>query len=159
MYLKWYFSEVARPSSSVGCASTWYSDGHGFDPQVRQNILSRRLVMKSFSSAILFLPLIQVGQLSVTGKRMCTQYWLTTYCRKPAQEQCGYSPYIMCLGCLHLVGEVKNRVSVMPRKVTGKIGDAENRCQGCRGKNQWKKAKIPVWLVLSWVPGKSRVWN
>ena len=28
------------------------------------------------------------------------------------------------------------RVSVMPRKVTVKIGDAENRCRGCRDKNQ-----------------------
>ena len=29
------------------------------------------------SKAILSLPLIQVEQLSVTGKRMCTKYWLT----------------------------------------------------------------------------------
>ena len=29
------------------------------------------------SMAILFLPLIQVGQLSVTGEKMCTKYWLT----------------------------------------------------------------------------------
>ena len=28
------------------------------------------------------------------------------------------------------------RVSVMPRKVTVKIGDAENRCRGCRDKNR-----------------------
>ena len=27
--------------------------------------------------AILSLPLIQVGQLSVTGEKMCTKYWLT----------------------------------------------------------------------------------
>ena len=27
--------------------------------------------------AILSLPLVQVGQLSVTGKGMCTSYWLT----------------------------------------------------------------------------------
>ena len=31
------------------------------------------------SMAILSLPLIQIGQLSVTGIRMCTKYWLTTY--------------------------------------------------------------------------------
>ena len=30
------------------------------------------------SMAILSLPLIQVGQLSVTGVRMCTKYWSTT---------------------------------------------------------------------------------
>ena len=29
------------------------------------------------STAILSLPLIQVGQLSVTSERMCTLYWLT----------------------------------------------------------------------------------
>ena len=33
-------------------------------------------------TAILSLPLIQVRQLSVTGERMCTKYWLT------AQEAC-----------------------------------------------------------------------
>ena len=26
--------------SSIGCASAWYADGHGFNPHVRQNILS-----------------------------------------------------------------------------------------------------------------------
>ena len=36
---------------------------------------------------------------------------------------------------------------MMPRKVTVKIGDAENRCQGFQDKNQWKRAKIPVRLV------------
>ena len=29
------------------------------------------------STTILSLPLIQEGQLSVTGKRMCTKYWLS----------------------------------------------------------------------------------
>ena len=48
---------------------------------------------------------------------------------------------------------------VMPRKATVKIGDAENRCRWCRDKNQWKRAKIPVRLVLSRVPFKSGVWN
>ena len=51
------------------------------------------------------------------------------------------------------------RVSVMLRKVTVKIGDAENRCRWCRDKNQWKRAKIPVRLVLSRVPFKYGVWN
>ena len=35
----------------------------------------------------------------------------------------------------HSAGDVI-RVSVMPRKVTVKIGDAENRCRLCRDKNQ-----------------------
>ena len=36
---------------------------------------------------------------------------------------------------IHPAGDV-TRVSVMPRKVTVKIGDAENRCHGCQDKNQ-----------------------
>ena len=31
---------------------------------------------EKYSMTILSLPLIQEGQLSVTGKRMCTKYWL-----------------------------------------------------------------------------------
>ena len=58
----------------------------------------------------------------------------------------------------HPAGDV-TRVSVMPRKVTVKIGDAENRCLWCRDKNQWKRANIPLRLVLSRVPFKSEVWN
>ena len=35
----------------------------------------------------------------------------------------------------HPAGDV-TRVSVMPRKVTVKNGDAENQCRGCRDKNR-----------------------
>ena len=35
----------------------------------------------------------------------------------------------------HPAGDV-TRISVMPRKVTVKIGDAENWCRGCRDKNR-----------------------
>ena len=38
------------------------------------------------------------------------------------------------------LGDV-TRVSVMPRKVTMKIGEADNWCPGCRDKNRWKKGK------------------
>ena len=65
-----------RPRSSVGCASAWYSDGHGFDPSVRQHSFVET-GPEIISTAILSLPLIQVGQFSVIGKRMCTKYWLT----------------------------------------------------------------------------------
>ena len=44
-----------------------------------------------------------------------------------------------------------------PRKVTMKIGDAENWCRGCRDKNQWKRANIPVRLVLAEAPYMSGV--
>ena len=58
----------------------------------------------------------------------------------------------------HPAGDV-TRVSVMPRKVTVKIGDSENRCRWCRDKNQWKRTKILVRLVLYRVPFKSGAWN
>ena len=68
-------SKAAGRGSSIGCASAWYADGRGFDPHVRQNILSSRFGHENISTAILSLPLIQEGQLSVTGERMGTKYW------------------------------------------------------------------------------------
>ena len=37
------------------------------------------MVMKKNSTTIVSLPLIQEGQLSITGERMCTKYWLTAW--------------------------------------------------------------------------------
>ena len=51
--------------------SIWHADGRGFDPRVRQHSFVE-IGYEIISSAILSLPLIQVGQLSVTGERMCT---------------------------------------------------------------------------------------
>ena len=50
------------------------SGGCGFDPRRVGNILSRRFghEIHVFSKVILSLPLIQEGQLSVSGERMCT---------------------------------------------------------------------------------------
>ena len=45
------------------------------------------------------------------------------------------------------VGDVTN-ASVVTEKVTVKIGDAGNWWRGCRDKNRFKKANIPVCLVL-----------
>ena len=39
------------------------------------------------STIIKTLSLIQEGQLSVTGKSMCTQYWLIPQRTKPTQEK------------------------------------------------------------------------
>ena len=44
----------------------------GSTPAEVGNILSWRLIVKYFSTVILSLPLIQEGQLSVSGERMCT---------------------------------------------------------------------------------------
>ena len=54
----------ARPRSAFGSASDSTARDPGFDTRFRQ-ILS------------FLLPLIQEGQLSVTGESMCTKYWLT----------------------------------------------------------------------------------
>ena len=68
--------QTAGRGSSVGCASAWCADGHWFDPHVR--IYSFVEVgHEIISTVILSLLMIQEGQLSVTGERMCTKYWLT----------------------------------------------------------------------------------
>ena len=54
----------AGPRSSVGSASDSRARDPGFDTRFG-NILSR------------LLPLIQEGQLSVTGESICKKYWLT----------------------------------------------------------------------------------
>ena len=65
-------SSLAGLGGSVGCSSFWWSGGCGFDPHRVGNILSWRFDNKIFSTVILSLLLFQEGQLSVSGKRMCT---------------------------------------------------------------------------------------
>ena len=60
----------------VGCASDRESGGCGFDPYRVGNIISWRFDHEIFSTVILSIPLIQEGQLSVSGEE-CAQYWLT----------------------------------------------------------------------------------
>ena len=60
--------------SSVRSASTWYGDSCRLDPHVRQHSFVE-FGHEIISMAILSLLLIQEGQLSVTGERMCTDYW------------------------------------------------------------------------------------
>ena len=54
------------------CRPTGDQEVTGSTPAEVGNILSWRLIMKYFSKVILSLPLIQEGQLSVSGERMCT---------------------------------------------------------------------------------------
>ena len=70
--LGFYFSLATGRGSSIGSEFAWHASGPEFDPHVR-HILSWRLGHENISTAILPLPLIQEGQLSVTGKRMCTK--------------------------------------------------------------------------------------
>ena len=54
----------AGPRSAVGRAYDSYARGPGFDT-------------RSGHILLFLLPLIQEGQLSVTGESTCTKYWLT----------------------------------------------------------------------------------
>ena len=58
----------AGRGSSVGSASAWFTDGRGFDPHVRQHSFVE-FGHEIISTAILSFPLIQEGQLSVTGEK------------------------------------------------------------------------------------------
>ena len=62
---------VAGLGGSVGCASNW-RPGHGFDPRRGRQHSFLEIDHEIFSMVILSLPLIKKGQLSVSGKRMCT---------------------------------------------------------------------------------------
>ena len=57
---------------SVGCTSNWRPGGRGFDPRRGRQHSFVEIDHEIFSTVILSLPLIQEGQLSVSGKRMCT---------------------------------------------------------------------------------------
>ena len=67
----------AGRASSVGCAYRLVLRRRS---RVRSSLPAHYfveicMVMKKTSTTIISLPLIQEGQLSVTGERMCTKYW------------------------------------------------------------------------------------
>ena len=57
---------------SVGCAVHWRPGGRGFKPRRGRQHSFVEIDHEIFSTVILSLPLIQEGQLSVSGERMCT---------------------------------------------------------------------------------------
>ena len=63
---------MRRLSGSVGCASDWRPGGRGLDPRQGRQYSFKEIDYEIFSTVILSLPLIQEGQLSVSGERMCT---------------------------------------------------------------------------------------
>ena len=67
-----FYSPVAGLGGSVGCASDWRPGGRGFDPQRGRQHSFLEIDHEIFSTVILSLPLIQEGQLSVSGEGMCT---------------------------------------------------------------------------------------
>ena len=69
---KFAHGPTAGLGGSVGCASDWRPGGRGFDPRRGRQHSFVEIDHEIFSTVILSLPLIQEGQLSVSGERMCT---------------------------------------------------------------------------------------
>ena len=63
-------TSLAIVPGPIARLDAWHADGRGFDPRDRQHFVVGT-GHEIISTAILFLPLIQVGQLSVNGERMC----------------------------------------------------------------------------------------
>ena len=63
---------TAGLGGAVGCASDWRPGGRGFDSRRGRQHSFVEIDHEIFSMVILSLPLIQEGQLSVSGERMCT---------------------------------------------------------------------------------------
>ena len=71
-YLVQYIKKKPASVVQLDAPSDWRSGGHRFNPcQGRQHSFME-IDREVFSTVILFLPLIQEGQLSVSGERMCT---------------------------------------------------------------------------------------
>ena len=64
--------KYAGLGGAVGCASDWRLGGCGFDPHRGRQHSFMEIDHEILSAVILSLLLIQEGQLSVSGKRMCT---------------------------------------------------------------------------------------
>ena len=64
---------LVMPASvaQLDAPSDWRPGGRGFNPRGRQHSFVE-IDREIFSTVILSLPLIQEGQLSVSGERMCT---------------------------------------------------------------------------------------
>ena len=58
--------------AQLDAPSDWRPRGRGFNPRRGQQHSFVEIDHEIFSMVILFLPLIQEGQLSVSGERMCT---------------------------------------------------------------------------------------
>ena len=68
------FQCLTKPASvaQLDAPSDWRSGGRGFNPRRGRQHSFVEIDHEIFSTVILSLPLIQEGQLSVSGERMCT---------------------------------------------------------------------------------------
>ena len=71
-----HIQELASLGGSVGCAIRLETRSRGFNPCRGRQHSFVEIDHEIFSTVILSLPLIQEGQLSVSGERMCI-IWLT----------------------------------------------------------------------------------
>ena len=60
------------PVAQLDASSDWRPGGRGFNPRLGRQHSFVEIDHEIFSTVILSLPLIQEGQLSVSGERMCT---------------------------------------------------------------------------------------
>ena len=69
-----YFTVYVKPASValLDAPSDWRPGGRGFNPRRGQQHSFVEIDHEIFSTVILSLPLIQEGQLLVSGERMCT---------------------------------------------------------------------------------------
>ena len=66
------YCNLAGLSGAVRCTSDWRPGGRGFDTRQGRQHSFVEIDHEIFSTVILSLQLIQEGQLSVSGERMCT---------------------------------------------------------------------------------------
>ena len=69
-----YLEKKVKPASvaQLDAPSDWRPGGRGFNPRRGRQHSFVEIDHEIFSTVILSLPLIQEGQLSVSGERMCT---------------------------------------------------------------------------------------
>ena len=74
LFLDRLFTIKPRPASvaQLDAPSDWRPGGRGFNPRQGRQHSFVEIDQEIFSTVILSLPLIQEGQLSVSGERMCT---------------------------------------------------------------------------------------
>ena len=71
-YLQSYTYELPASVAQLDAPSDWRPGGRGFNPRRGLQHSFVEIDHEIFSTVILSLPLIQEGQLSVSGERMCT---------------------------------------------------------------------------------------
>ena len=72
MSQEWRQAYLANEVGHLDAPSDWRPGGRGFNPRRGRQHSSVEIDHEIFSTVILSLPLIQEGQLSVSGERMCT---------------------------------------------------------------------------------------